>query len=387
MRFLNQIFEQNNLSGLNANLFGIDPKRNVKIVKYLSDLNALNPNLNESYRQSFGLTRNEMLLSCYYNTNPCMSDESFENLYHPRYGNCFRFNSGRQRDVLQSSKSGKLNGLQFELFIGANEALEYDFMNVERGAQILINNQTVNLNSMDGVPVSTGKSTSIIVRRQFTNKLSHPYSDCKKNVQTFEPSDPLLYKELLQANRTYRFDDCIQLCLQMKLVEKCGCYDSNVLRLFNARPCLTLTDVMCGFAIFTSFYNQYNLEKCSEYCPRECDSQTYSFESHSIDFPSLAYAELLMNNSKIFSKYANSSLTIAELKESVLSVNIYYDDFYYDVMDEVEKTSLFDIVGGIGGVLGLFLGISFLSFIELIEVIIQIVLLLRAHFKQKAINV
>jgi hypothetical protein len=383
MRFLKQVLDQNNLTGLNANMFGIDPKVNVKIAKYLSDLNALNPHLNDSYRQSFGLTRNEMLLSCFYNTIACLSDDSFENFYHPRYGNCFRFNSGRQADILQSVKSGKLNGLQFELFIGANEALEFDFMNFERGAQILISNQTINLNSLDGISVATGKSTNIILRRQFTNKLSFPYSDCKKNVQTFEKSDPFLYKELLKANQTYRFDDCVRLCLQMKLIEKCDCFDSNFLRLFNSRPCLTLSDVMCALDIFNSFFNQYNLEECSKYCPRECDSQTFLFELHSIDFPSSAYGQLLMKNSKILSKFGNSTLNIAQLKESVLSVNIYYDDFYYNVMDEVEKTSLFEVIGGIGGVLGLFLGISFLSFIELIDVIIQIVVLFRAHFKQK----
>ena len=42
--------------------------------------------------------------------------------------------------------------------------------------------------------------------------------------------------------------------------------------------------------------------------------------------------------------------------------------------------NLIDLISGIGGILGLFLGVSFLSFIEIFELIFELVYLLFAGF-------
>lgn len=53
---------------------------------------------------------------------------------------------------------------------------------------------------------------------------------------------------------------------------------------------------------------------------------------------------------------------------------VYYKDLGYQQYDEVEKTTLPDLVANIGGLLGLFLGMSFLSFVELFDILLQIFL-------------
>lgn len=53
---------------------------------------------------------------------------------------------------------------------------------------------------------------------------------------------------------------------------------------------------------------------------------------------------------------------------------VYYKDLGYQQYDEVEKTTLPDLAANIGGLLGLFLGMSFLSFVELFDILLQIFL-------------
>lgn len=69
-------------------------------------------------------------------------------------------------------------------------------------------------------------------------------------------------------------------------------------------------------------------------------------------------------------------MTDEALKKSLLQLNVYYGELSYEVYSESEKTSLVDLVSGIGGTLGLFLGMSFLSFVEFIDLIVQIILVL-----------
>ena len=58
--------------------------------------------MNDDQRKSFGLSIEEMLLSCYFNGEPC-SAEDFEWFYTFDYGNCFAFNSGFNSELKKKS--------------------------------------------------------------------------------------------------------------------------------------------------------------------------------------------------------------------------------------------------------------------------------------------
>ena len=63
-----------------------------------------------------------------------------------------------------------------------------------------------------------------------------------------------------------------------------------------------------------------------------------------------------MNNSKIISKFSNDSLTLENVKKSVLAVNIYYKNLYYTFTNEQAKYEFSDLISSIGGILGLYTG-------------------------------
>ena len=138
----------------------------------------------------------------------------------------------------------------------------------------------------------------------------------------------------------------------------------------------------CSLNAWSTFVsNNYINTNCIQYCPLECYSITYSVTTRSTNYPSYNYAlDSLMTNPIVKSKFQNETLTYDLLKESVLSLNIYYDKLTYTGITKDTKTELIDLISNIGGLLGLFLDISFLSFVEIIEIIFEtLVIILSKH--------
>ena len=60
------------------------------------------------------------------------------------------------------------------------------------------------------------------------------------------------------------------------------------------------------------------------------------------------------------------------LKQSVLSIYVYYDDLKYTIIRKSPKFEWLDLISNIGGIMGIFLGTSFLSFVEIIDILVII---------------
>lgn len=143
-------------------------------------------------------------------------------------------------------------------------------------------------------------------------------------------------------------------------------------------PCLSFSDVNCDGWNFANFYSQDVKSICGDECPLECNKAVYSITTSFVEYPSKSYARILRQNKKIQAFFDGNltAMTDEALKKSLLQLNVYYAELSYEVYSESQKTSLVDLVSGIGGTLGLFLGMSFLSFVEFIDLIVQICLVL-----------
>ncbi len=78
-----------------------------------------------------------------------------------------------------------------------------------------------------------------------------------------------------------------------------------------------------------------------------------------------------MNN---FEKKSKTS--IEELRESVASVYIFFEDLEYTFISQQAKIEPWNFISNIGGVLSLFLGFSFLSLIDIVQIGLEIVFVL-----------
>ena len=135
-----------------------------------------------------------------------------------------------------------------------------------------------------------------------------------------------------------------------------------------------------------NFFNNNDVQKdCSTFCPLECDTFYFQIENSFSQFPSLNEAQTLLNKSSIRSLYPSGyNITYEDLKNSFTSISVYYDDLSYTAITEDAKMSQVDLVSNLGGLLGLFIGLSFLSFGEILEAFFEIVFIL--FEKKKLIN-
>ncbi|RNA24440.1 amiloride-sensitive sodium channel subunit gamma-like isoform X4, partial [Brachionus plicatilis] len=87
--------------------------------------------------KSFSLPFEKMFVSCLYNLQPCDQDV-WEWYYDYYYGNCFRFNTGKNSkgentQIKHTNREGKSYGLMIELFVGSQKTLSYS-----NGAHIFV---------------------------------------------------------------------------------------------------------------------------------------------------------------------------------------------------------------------------------------------------------
>ena len=139
--------------------------------------------------------------------------------------------------------------------------------------------------------------------------------------------------------------------------------------------CQTIRDIGCFYFLNVLFLNTDVNELCPNECPLECESVTYITSISMSDYPSTNYAERLIKNTRIQRKFDNrTNVTVEELRNNMLAINVYYGKLNYKSYQEFAKTQIVDLVSNIGGTIGLFLGVSFLSFIEIIDLFFHVTL-------------
>ncbi len=299
--------------------------------------------------------------------------EYFEQFNDTIYGKCFRYNSGFNNNFtyqrLESSTSGLTNGLKLELDLKVNDNDKHDFYEVIT----FIHNYTLppfDLTHL-GFWLSTGSNNFFQIEREFNEKLEAPYNQCLKDVNTFEFNKTII-NYIINSNRSYRQIDCFYLCDNYFALKesKCGC--NSTLDRFE-RNCLKQrftpieTDMhRCILEYLKLFRSKLEIFKCSDYCPIICDSLDFKINNFPEQFPS---AGLISNLTKNEYAYLSRYSTYEQVSKQYIGIRVYYKDLKYIHISQEPKIEVFILVSNIGGILGLFLGISFLSFIEIIEVL------------------
>ena len=209
----------------------------------------------------------------------------------------------------------------------------------------------------DGIHLANGYETYFTLKRVYTNKLGEPYNHC---IGKSESHDSDLFKYIKsETNYSYRQRDCYEFCLGQLMIQIAS-KDLNLSIPFSIEHISNLYYFIDAIYPNKSqpfkdlYYNaskQHEFsKKCDEKCPRECDTIEYQVTT-------------------TFSRLPDSEINST-------SFTIYYKDLEYTQISQLPKTKLFDIISNIGGLLGVFIGISFLSFAELFEIIFEIALIL-----------
>ena len=82
-------------------------------------------------------------------------------------------------------------------------------------------------------------------------------------------------------------------------------------------------------------------------------------------------------NHKLRSKFPRThNITYEDLRNSMIAFNVFYKSLQFTSITEIAKTELIGLVANIGGLLGLFIGVSFLSFGEIVEIFFEILFII-----------
>jgi hypothetical protein len=143
--------------------------------------------------------------------------------------------------------------------------------------------------------------------------------------------------------------------------------------------CVTSQQIECLELAEAEFFNLGHSDNCTSSCPLECHRVDYDTKVSFASYPSRWYSTKLNQSGSFRRVLAKANISVDEnitfdyLKQTVLSVNIYYDEMSYIQMDESQKTDMSVVLGLIGGNLGIFVGVSILTLIEFIDLIINII--------------
>jgi hypothetical protein len=156
-----------------------------------------------------------------------------------------------------------------------------------------------------------------------------------------------------------------------------------LLSLFNVSKC-DLEKIKFNYTTDQFSTNLIN-EMCLSSCPLECNQNLYkksiSFNQLNVNSWYYDFYSKIENNPNLMSDFVERKLTLYDIQESFVNVNIFYDSLSYTESIESPRMDFFSLLASIGGNLSLFLGVSFFSLFEIIQVTFEIVFNLKERKK------
>ena len=340
--------------------------------------------LNDTEKRKMGYSLDFSLIMCAINNQPCDAN-SFVWYYDTAYGNCYQFNTDKAPvNTYRTLKTGKINGLMLMLMSGTLP--DTYVLGIESGIQLFIHNKSTAPTSVDSVALRPGSLTYVALKKVFTQKQPRPYNDCENDL-TVNKYENIFYKKTFEeAANVYKYEqrNCIDLCTQYYLIRVCGCADANYPSIDNAPFCNTLQSIVCLYFNLVTFYSLSEYSKCYDYCPLECATQSFDTKISSSSFPHDSMAGLMTSNVRVQERFRslNISLSQANMEKFIAGTYVYFDDNKYRLITESPAQSIEDLMSNVGGILGLYIGVSFLSFVELFELFFQMIFISFRHHHQ-----
>jgi len=282
---------------------------------------------------------------------------------------CMKLNMNSQ--ILRIARPGIAGGLVVTIFDGLFNESRTDPLNVgSNGLQVRIHNNSDLSDSLTGTIVMPGVSTYLKIQKIIKSKLSEPYNQCIDTLETYHSFDSTLYKAMIDLNYTYKQKNCLDFAFLRSISSNISIDNLYDLKSLNQ----SISSIFFGFK---NFYTNDTFKKYLSVCPLECNSITYETSAFQSSYPSFNEYLNLLNNKSLISKFPNGNLTkIDELKQSLYKVYIYFENLEYTEISEQAQISLWNFISSVGGLLGLFLGVSLLSFVDLFQITLELVFII-----------
>jgi hypothetical protein len=255
-----------------------------------------------------------------------------------------------------------------------NESRPDLFQQGFNGLLVKVDNNSELPDPITGISIMPGIATFLKVKKLIKVKLSEPFNQCIDTLKTYHSFNSTLYEAIVSSNFTYRQKNCLDFAFGRSLSA-----NLSINNLFNFKYWLQVNHINT-FQLtnqWSNYYSNNTFRNNLDMCPLECNSMTYEISASQSDYPSYNEYLSLLNNSALISKFPNGNLTsINELKQSLYQIYIYFENLEYTKISEQPQNTIWNLISNIGGLFGLFLGLSVLSFIDFFQIILQLLFII-----------
>ncbi|XP_052028988.1 acid-sensing ion channel 3 [Apodemus sylvaticus] len=357
----------NDLHWAGTALLGLDPAEHAAYLRALGQPPAppgFMPSPTFDMAQLYaraGHSLEDMLLDCRYRGQPC-GPENFTVIF-TRMGQCYTFNSGAHgAELLTTPKGGAGNGLEVMLDVQQEEYLpiwkDMEETPFEVGIRVQIHNQE-EPPAIDqlGFGAAPGHQTFVSCQQQQLSFLPPPWGDC--NTASVDPDfDPEPSDTLSSPSPSppYSLIGCRLACESRYVARKCGCRMMHMPG--NSPVCSPQQYKDCANPALDAM-----LRKDTCVCPNPCATTRYAKELSMVRIPSRASARYLAR------KYNRSETYITE---NVLVLDIFFEALNYEAVEQKAAYGVSELLGDIGGQMGLFIGASLLTILEILDYLCEV---------------
>ncbi|EDV26506.1 uncharacterized protein TRIADDRAFT_54579 [Trichoplax adhaerens] len=320
--------------------------------------------LTDQRMYELGTQASNFIAKCTFKQKPCAAN----------------FNTGNSRGKRIESVNypGPLFGLQLYLDINKAEYISREVPTA--GVRIAVTPQGVRPNPEDeGFDVPPGALTSIGLKMRNISRLSTPYN--KEGCLKHPPNNKTLNIYENGSDR-YSYKGCIKSCIASLQNKTCGCIAARYSFTSSTKGLKVCslkneTEINCQ----SRLQNRFIAGKINCGCVRACNEQSFEATTSQAQFPS----EVNLDNNNDLLEYFKRDLTKFQLtrktvtpflRKNLVAVNIYYEELNFETIEQTPRYSEIDLASDIGGVLGLWIGISVLTVFEFMEILVDSLLII-----------
>ncbi|CAH1796507.1 unnamed protein product [Owenia fusiformis] len=311
--------------------------------------------LSQQQRIDMGHDANNLIQECSWNGKTC-SPANFSGFNNAYFGNCFTFNHDDLPTVLSTSKTGPLYGLSLTLYVETNEYVPA--LTSAVGVRVLVHVPDKQPFPEDeGIDVHPGTKTSVGLKYIKVTRETYPYpSDCTDGSDIY-----LLY------DKTYSIQACIRTCKQEAVIDECGC--ANALEEAPENETICKSDKL---DCVNSVLEQFERKELTCTCPQSCLDQSFSMTVSSSVWPANSYGSTLLDAFGGRDGIPDFE-SVEKLRDNMIKLDIYYQELNEQTFKEEPAYLSENLLGDLGGQMGLWMGISVLTIAELIELVSTII--------------
>ncbi|XP_076071955.1 acid-sensing ion channel 1A-like [Mytilus galloprovincialis] len=314
----------------------------------------LNDSLSKDWLDNVSFDLDDMFMYC-VNERHVIACKNILKAKVTQWGKCFTYNSNEKLPTegrVKGSMTGSATALTFYINIKQDE---YVFnTNMAAGVKIILHDpeEEPDVNNK-GFISSPGMSTYVSMKMTKYKYLPAPYKAGGDQycIDTKSPG----FENTLKYQQFYSRTGCQLQCRRDFIVNQCGC--RAVTDPGNETLCSPIMAATCYYQNEVEFDSNAELkEQCK--CQISCEFTTFDQSISTSTSPADVYFPILQ------------SMGYTDIKNNILEVRLYYDSLSYLLVESIPEYNTEDIVGILGGQMGIFLGASLLTLSELIEFVI-----------------